>query len=126
MLLGDGESAEGSVWEAAQVGAFHHLDNLCAITDVNGLGQSRATQWGRDADAFVVRWKAFGWHTISIDGHDMGQVVDALAEARATTGKPTMIVARTLKGKGCSIFEGKDNWHGKALSECWLSAIGTP
>ena len=115
VLLGDGESAEGSVWEAAQVGAFHHLDNLCAITDVNGLGQSRATQWERDANAFVVRWKAFGWHTISIDGHDMGQVIDALAEARATTGKPTMIVARTLKGKGCSIFEGKENWHGKAL-----------
>jgi len=117
VLLGDGESAEGSVWEAAQVGAFHHLDNLCAITDVNGLGQSRPTQWERHTEAFVARWAAFGWHTIAIDGHDMRQVLDALAEARRTVGKPTMIVAKTLKGKGVSIFEGKENWHGKALKK---------
>src|SRR4029450_4940561 len=107
VLLGDGESAEGSVWEAAQVGAFQHLDNLCAITDVNGLGQSRATQWDRDTDAFVARWRAFGWHAISIDGHDMRQVLDALAEARRTGGQPTMIGAITMKGKGGSILEKK-------------------
>ena len=117
VMLGDGESAEGSVWEAAQVGAFHHLDNLCAITDVNGLGQSRATQWGHHTEEFVARWKAFGWHAIAIDGHNMSEILAALAEARSTSGKPTMIVARTLKGKGCSIFEGKDGWHGKALKK---------
>ena len=117
VLMGDGESAEGSVWEAAQAAAFHKLDNLCGITDVNGFGQSRATQWDRDIDQFVARWNAFGWHAIGIDGHDMKQVVAALDEARQTKGRPTMIVARTLKGKGCSIFEGKDNWHGKPLKK---------
>jgi len=115
VLMGDGESAEGSVWEAGQVAAFHQLDNLCAITDVNGFGQSRATQFERDAEAFASRWRAFGWHAVCIDGHDMAQVVASLAEARRTTGRPTMIVARTLKGKGVSIFEGKDGWHGKPL-----------
>jgi len=117
VLLGDGETAEGSVWEAAHAAAFHKLDNLCGITDVNGFGQSRTTQWDRDLDEYAARWHAFGWHTIKIDGHDMRQIVDALAEARKTTGRPTMIVARTLKGKGCSIFEGKENWHGKALKK---------
>jgi transketolase len=117
VLLGDGESAEGSVWEAAQVAAYHKLDNLCGITDVNGFGQSRATQWDRDLEEYASRWRAFGWHTVSIDGHDMKQVLAALTEARSITGKPTMIVAKTLKGKGCSIFEGKDHWHGKALKK---------
>jgi transketolase len=117
VLLGDGETAEGSVWEAAHAAAFHKLDNLCGITDVNGFGQSRTTQWDRDLDEYAARWHAFGWHTIKIDGHDMRQIVDALAEARKTTGQPTMIVAKTLKGKGCSIFEGKENWHGKALKK---------
>jgi transketolase len=117
VLMGDGETAEGSVWEAAHVAEFHKLDNLCGIVDVNGFGQSRATQWERHSEEHVARWSAFGWHTVSIDGHDMKQVLSALAEARATTGKPTMIVARTLKGKGCSIFEGKDHWHGKALKK---------
>ena len=117
VLLGDGETAEGSVWEAAHAAAFHTLDNLCGITDVNGFGQSRTTQWDRDLDEYAARWHAFGWHTIKIDGHDMRQIVDALAEARRTTGRPTMIVAKTLKGKGCSIFEGKENWHGKALKK---------
>ena len=117
VLMGDGETAEGSVWEAAQVAEHHKLDNLCGIIDVNGYGQSRATQWERDFEEHASRWRAFGWHAVSIDGHDMKQVLAALAEARTTTGKPTMIVARTLKGKGCSIFEGKDNWHGKALKK---------
>ena len=114
-LMGDGETAEGAIWEAAQAAVFHKLDNLCGITDVNGLGQSRPTQWDHDMPAFVSRWTAFGWHTISIDGHDMAAVLGAFAEARRTTGRPTMIVAKTLKGKGVSLFEGKDHWHGKAL-----------
>src|SRR3954449_1060883 len=116
-LLGDGESAEGSVWEAAEVGAQDKLDNLCAITDVNGLGQSRATMWRHDMDEFARRWRAFGWHAIVIDGHDMGAILDALDEARRTKGQPTMILARTIKGKGVSFVEGKDGWHGKAFKK---------
>jgi len=117
VMLGDGETAEGSVWEAAEVAAMQKLDNLCAITDVNGLGQSRATQWNHHLDAFVSRYRAFGWNAVAIDGHDMSAILKALADARATKGKPTMIVAGTLKGKGISFIEGKDGWHGKALKK---------
>jgi transketolase len=117
VLMGDGETAEGSVWEAGDIAAHHGLDNLCGIIDVNGFGQSRPTQWERDADAYASRWRAFGWHTVSIDGHDMRQVLDALAEARGTNGRPSMIVARTLKGKGVSFCEGKDGWHGKPFKK---------
>ncbi len=117
VMLGDGETAEGAVWEAAQVAANYQLDNLCAITDVNAFGQSRATQFAHDAEAFAVRYRAFGWHTIVIDGHDIAAIRAALAEARGMSGRPTMIVAKTLKGKGCSIFEDKDNWHGKPLKK---------
>jgi transketolase len=117
VLLGDGESAEGSVWEAADVGATDKLDNLCAITDVNALGQSRPTMWQHDMEALARRWRGFGWHTIVIDGHDLNAILDAYAEARATSGAPTMILARTLKGKGVSFVEGKDGWHGKAFKK---------
>ena len=116
-LLGDGESAEGSVWEAADVASMDGLDNLCGITDVNGLGQSRPTMWNHDLDQFARRWRAFGWHAIEIDGHDLNAILDAYAEARRTKGKPTMIVARTVKGKGVSFVEGKDGWHGKAFKK---------
>src|SRR5499427_529525 len=117
VLLGDGESAEGSVWEAADVGSLDGLDNLCGITDVNGLGQSRATMWRHDMEAIAARWRAFGWHAIVIDGHDMNAILDALGEARRTKGRPTMILARTIKGKGVSFVEGKDGWHGKAFKK---------
>lgn len=116
-ILGDGESAEGSVWEAAEVAAQDGLDNLCCITDVNGLGQSRPTMWQHDLEQFARRWRAFGWHAIVVNGHNLNQVLDALAEAKATKGKPTMIVAGTVKGKGISFTEGKDNWHGKAFKK---------
>src|SRR5881628_1056312 len=117
VMLGDGESAEGSVWEAADVAAMDNLDNLCAITDVNGLGQSRPTMWQHDMEQFARRWRAFGWHAIVIDGHDMEAILDALADARRTTGQPTMILARTIKGKGVSFVEGKDGWHGKPFKK---------
>ncbi len=117
VILGDGESAEGSVWEAADVGAMDALDNLCCITDVNGLGQSRATMWGHDMEAFARRWNAFGWHAIVIDGHDLAAILDAFAEAKRTTGRPTMILAKTVKGKGVSFVEGKDGWHGRAFKK---------
>jgi len=117
VLLGDGESAEGSVWEAANVAAMDRLDNLCGITDVNGLGQSRATMWDHDMAQFERRWKAFGWHAIVIDGHELSAILDALDEARVTKGQPTMILARTIKGKGVSFVEGKEGWHGKAFKK---------
>jgi len=117
VLLGDGESAEGSVWEAADVGAMDKLDNLCGLTDVNALGQSRATMWQHDMEQFARRWRAFGWHAIVVDGHDLNQILDALLEARDTTGQPTMILARTIKGKGVSFTEGKDGWHGKPFKK---------
>src|SRR5437899_1812579 len=117
VLLGDGESAEGSVWEAADVAGMDALDNLCGITDVNALGQSRPTMWQHDMAQFERRWTAFGWHAIVIDGHDMSAILDALDQARNTKGKPTMILARTLKGKGISFAENKEGWHGKALSK---------
>jgi hypothetical protein len=77
-LIGDGETAEGSVWEAADVASIDGLDNLCAITDVNALGQSRATMWRHDLEQFARRWRAFGWHAITIDGHDLNAILDAL------------------------------------------------
>jgi transketolase len=117
VMLGDGESAEGSVWEAADVGSVDKLDNLCGITDVNGLGQSRATMWQHDMEQFARRWRAFGWHAIVIDGHDPAAILDAFDEARRTKGQPTMILARTIKGKGVSFVEGKDGWHGKAFKK---------
>ncbi|MCC7035395.1 MAG: transketolase [Acidobacteria bacterium] len=115
VLMGDGETAEGSVWEAASVAHLYALDALCAIVDVNALGQSRATELAHDMETYRTRWQAFGWHTVVIDGHDMVQVLGAYAEARATKGRPTVILARTLKGKGVSFTEGKPNWHGKPL-----------
>jgi transketolase len=116
-LLGDGESAEGSVWESADVAAMDGLDSLCFITDVNALGQSRPTMWQHDMEALARRWRAFGWHTIVIDGHDFDAILDALAEARRTKGQPTMILARTIKGKGVSFVEGKEGWHGRAFKK---------
>ena len=117
VLLGDGECAEGSVWEAAEVAAAQRIDGLCGIIDVNGLGQSRATQYERDANSFVRRFEAFGWWARAIDGHSMAEILDALDEARQVTGRPALIAARTLKGKGISAIEGKPGWHGKALKK---------
>lgn len=116
VLMGDGEMAEGSVWEAAQSGQFHQLESLCAIIDLNGLGQSRETQFGHDAETVAARWTAFGWHAIVVDGHDVAAIKDAFASARNTKGRPSVIIARTLKGKGVSLMEGKPGWHGKPLS----------
>ncbi len=117
VLLGDGESAEGSVWEAAEVADYQHLDNLCAITDVNAFGQSRPTMYRHDLDELARRWKAFGWRTFIVDGHEIAELIDAFQKARETKGHPSMILARTLKGKGVSLMEGKDGWHGKPLKK---------
>jgi transketolase len=117
VLLGDGETAEGSVWESADVAAFHKIDSLCAVIDVNALGQSQPTQWQHDMESLAARWRAFGWHTVVVDGHDLPALLDALDQARGAAGRPTMILARTLKGKGISLMEGKSGWHGKALKK---------
>ena len=117
VLLGDGEMAEGSVWEAANVALYHKLDNLCGIIDVNGLGQSMSTQFNHNMDELAARWNAFGWHTVVVDGHDVQALQHAFAAARAAKGHPTMLLARTLKGKGVKSVEGKEGWHGKAFKK---------
>jgi len=117
VLMGDGEAAEGSVWEAAALASYYNLDNLTCIVDVNGLGQSQPTMYGHDTSVYQKRFEAFGWHAISIDGHDMGQIVSALDEALAFKGKPVAIIAATKKGKGVSFIEDKEGWHGKALKK---------
>lgn len=117
-LLGDGECSEGSVWEAAQFASLNRLAGLVAIVDVNGLGQSGPTPYGRDASVLARRFEAFGWRALDIDGHDMDAVLDALARARE--GGPTAILARTVKGKGVSFLEGAGGWHGKAVEPARL------
>jgi transketolase len=116
-LLGDSEVAEGSVWEAAALASYHHADNLCAVVDMNGLGQSGPTQHGHDSAALAAKFRAFGWHAVELDGHDLAALQQAFAEARATSGRPTALIARTEKGKGVSFLEGKEGWHGKPLAK---------
>jgi transketolase len=114
-LCGDSEMAEGSMWEAFEHAAFYGLDNLTAIIDVNKWGQRGETMHGWDLDSYANRASAFGWHTIEIDGHDVDEIDQAYGDALAQQGQPTVIVARTLKGKGVKEVEDKPNWHGKAL-----------
>jgi transketolase len=116
-LCGDSEMAEGSMWEAFEHAAFMGLDNLTAIIDVNRLGQRGETMHGWDLDSYANRAKAFGWHAIEIDGHNLAEVDRAYEEATGTTGQPSVIVARTIKGKGVSEVEDKPGWHGKALDD---------
>ena len=115
VLMGDGETAEGSVWEAAALAAHRNLNNLIGIVDVNGMGQSEPTMYGFDIDSYCQRFEAFGWQAIGIDGHNFGEILSALDKAKSTEDRPTMIVAKTFKGKGVSSLENKAGWHGKAL-----------
>jgi transketolase len=117
VLLGDGEMAEGSVWEAAQLAGHDHVENLIAIVDVNGLGQSGPTMLEHDTRAYQRRFAAFGWRAQVVDGHDMTQVVAALRRARRSRGAPSAIIAGTIKGKGLEGVEGLPNWHGKPLPQ---------
>jgi len=117
VLLGDGEAAEGSVWEAAQFAAHYRLDNLCAVFDVNRLGQSGPTMFEHDTGAYAARLRAFGWEAAVIDGHDVAAVHDAFGRARSVSGRPFAVVARTLKGKGVSFLEDKLGWHGKPVKK---------
>jgi transketolase len=121
VLLGDGEVAEGSVWEAAAFAAQYGLDNLTAIVDVNALGQSQRTMYQHDTEVYRRKFESEGWQAETIDGHDPAAVVAALDRAMATKGKPQAIIARTEKGHGISFLADKDGWHGKALSKDELS-----
>lgn len=115
VLLGDSEMAEGSIWEAFDKASYYKLDNLIGIIDVNRLGQRGETDLGWNTAAYAARACAFGWHAIEIDGHDVGAVDKAYAEALGTRDKPTCIIAKTEKGHGVSFLANKDGWHGKAL-----------
>src|SRR6185295_15992864 len=117
VLTGDGELAEGSMWEAFEHAAFAGLDNLTAILDINRLGQTRETMHGWDLGVYNRRLTAFGWHVIEIDGHDVGAVDAAYAEAIGVTGRPTAIVARTIKGSGVSSVADRNGMHGKSLDD---------
>src|SRR5919204_3276764 len=117
VLHGDSETAEGSVWEAFEHASHYELDNLTAVLDVNRLGQRGPTMQGWNTGAYVERARAFGWNAIEIDGHDVEQIDRAYTEAAEVTGRPTLIVARTIKGKGVKAVEDKGGWHGKALDE---------
>ncbi|GLI38580.1 transketolase [Geobacter hydrogenophilus] len=116
-MLGDGELQEGQVWEAAMAAGHYKLDNLCALVDVNRLQIDGEVAKVMAVEPVTDKFRAFGWNVIDIDGHDMGAIVAALGQAAGAKGKPTVIVARTVKGKGVSFFENKASYHGVAPSD---------
>ena len=113
-FMGDGEMQEGQIWEAAMTAAHHHLDNVCGIVDANGVQQNAPVPQVKNIEPLPQKWEAFGWHAIEINGHDLTRVLAAYDQAAATTGQPTVIIARTVKGKGVSFMEGQPAWHGVA------------
>lgn len=117
VLLGDGELAEGNVWEAAEFAGHYALDNLIALADINALGQSDRTMYQHDMEIYRKKFEAQGWGTQVIDGHDVAAVIAALDRATSAKGHPQAIVARTIKGHGVSFLSDKDGWHGKPLSK---------
>lgn len=117
VLLGDGECEEGEVWEAAMCAAHYQLDNLTAFIDFNGLQIDGKIQSVMNPTPLDEKFKAFGWHVIGIDGHDYEAIAQAIQEAKATKGTPTMILAHTCKGKGVSFMENNASWHGSAPNE---------
>ncbi|CAB3361574.1 Hypothetical predicted protein [Cloeon dipterum] len=116
-LLGDGESAEGSVWEALHFASYYKLDNLCVIFDVNRLGQSEPTSLQHDMEVYRKRLDAFGFNALVVDGHDVEELTKAFHEASVTKGKPTAIIAKTFKGRNFPKVEDEENWHGKPLGD---------
>ncbi len=116
-LLGDGECQEGNVWEAAMSAAKYRLDNLLAIVDWNNLQGGVTLEVMPSLEPFALKWQAFGWHTIEINGHDLQAVLQAYHQARQTKEKPTVIIARNIKGKGVSYMENKVEWHGGTVTK---------
>ena len=114
VMLGDGEIQEGQVWEAAMAGAFHKLDNVVAIVDYNQIQLDGFVKDIMDVAPLADKWRAFGWHTIELNGHDIAAIQAAFKEAEATKGKPTCLVAHTIKGKGVSFMENNPKFHGMA------------
>lgn len=121
-IMGDGEIQEGSVWEAAMTAAHHKIDNVCAIIDYNKVQENGLISEIKGLEPLADKWKSFGWHVIDIDGHDIAKLIAAFDEFKATKGKPTVIIAQTLKGKGISFMELKSAWHGKAPNKEQLAA----
>jgi transketolase len=117
VILGDGELQEGQIWEAAMTAAHYKLDNLTAILDFNGLQIDGPNREVKSIEPVNEKFKAFGWHVIEIDGHDFDQIDKAIEEAKATKGKPTLIIAHTIKGKGVSFMENQVEWHAGAPNE---------
>ena len=117
VLLGDGESQEGQVWEAAMTAAHYRLDNLCAILDKNGLQIDGTTRDIMNIEPLPEKWRAFNWNVITINGHDFREILTAFANAREIKHQPTIIIAETIKGKGVSIFENKVKYHGTAPTD---------
>jgi len=117
VMLGDGENDSGQVWEAAMCAAHYKLDNLIAVVDRNGIQQEGRTEEIMRLEPLSEKWKAFGWHVIEINGHDFGQILEAFSEAKATKGRPTVIIAKTIKGKGVSFMEGVVKFHGTAPTD---------
>jgi transketolase len=117
VLMGDGETAEGSVWESAALAAHHELGNLCAIVDVNSLGQSGRTMHDHDMARLKAKWQAFGWNVLVIDGHGIEAIRKAFAAAKKMKDVPTVLLAKTFKGKGVSMVQDKEGWHGKAFKK---------
>ncbi len=116
-LLGDGECDEGQVWEAAMAASHYRLGNLTAFIDRNGIQNDRFTSEVMDLEPLGSKWRAFGWRVIDINGHDLTQIVDAVNRARRTRGRPTAIVARTVKGKGVTFMENNPDFHGRAPND---------
>lgn len=114
VLLGDGEIQEGQVWEGAMYGAFHKVDNLVAIVDYNKIQLDGFVKDIMELEPLADKWRGFGWHTIEVDGHDIGALQKAFAEAASTKGKPTVLIAHTIKGKGVSFMENNPKFHGVA------------
>ena len=116
VLLGDGEMAEGQIWEAAMASAHYNLDNVTAVIDFNGLQIDGTTDSVMCSSPLAEKWRAFCWHVIEVDGHDVDALIGAFAEAKQVEGKPSMIIAKTVKGKGVSFMENVAGWHGNAPS----------
>ena len=116
-ILGDGECDEGEVWEAAMAASHHKAGNLIALVDRNRIQNDRFTSEVMELEPLAEKWRSFRWHTIEIDGHSFPQVLSALDEAKTVKGKPTAIIAATVKGKGVSFMENNPEFHGKAPSK---------